>query len=71
MLKALDAPLPARYRNADLPQTTNDPGEAKFLLKKTGTESIPMPLIASPAATGSVDMAVLLQQSAKQVLLDA
>ncbi|MDI3250456.1 Periplasmic dipeptide transport protein [Pseudomonas fluorescens] len=55
----------ARYYNADLPQTAYDPEKARFLLKKAGMESITMPLIASPAATGSVDMAVLLQQSAK------
>ncbi|MCP1463279.1 ABC transporter substrate-binding protein [Pseudomonas sp. S3E17] len=57
----------SRYYNADLPQIVYDPEKAKFLLKKAGMESITMPLIASPAATGSVDMAVLLQQSAKQI----
>ncbi|ROM53335.1 ABC transporter substrate-binding protein [Pseudomonas poae] len=56
----------ARYYNTDLPQTVYDPEKAKFLLKKAGMESITMPLVASPAATGSVDIAVLLQQSAKQ-----
>ncbi len=56
----------SRYYNADLPQTVYDPEKAKFLLKKAGMESISMPLVASPAATGSVDIAVLLQQSAKQ-----
>ncbi|WP_062381102.1 ABC transporter substrate-binding protein [Pseudomonas abietaniphila] len=56
----------ARYYNSDLPQTPYDPEKAKFLLKKAGMESITMPLVASPAATGSVDIAVLLQQSAKQ-----
>ncbi|MFQ6593103.1 MULTISPECIES: ABC transporter substrate-binding protein [Pseudomonas] len=56
----------ARYYNSDLPQTVYDPEKAKFLLKKAGMESITMPLVASPAATGSVDIAVLLQQSAKQ-----
>ncbi|UCP11600.1 ABC transporter substrate-binding protein [Pseudomonas sp. MM213] len=57
----------SRYFNADLPQRVYDPEKAKFLLKKAGMESITMPLVASPAATGSVDIAVLLQQSAKQV----
>jgi peptide/nickel transport system substrate-binding protein len=56
----------SRYYNADLPQTVYDPEKAKFLLKKAGMESISMPVAASPAATGSVDIAVLLQQSAKQ-----
>ncbi|CAG8867774.1 ABC transporter substrate-binding protein [Pseudomonas fluorescens] len=56
----------ARFFNADLPQRAYDPEKAKFLLKKAGMESITMPLMCSPAATGSVDIAVLLQQSAKE-----
>ncbi|MBT2339313.1 MULTISPECIES: ABC transporter substrate-binding protein [Pseudomonas] len=56
----------ARFYNADLPQRTYDPEKARFLLKKAGMESISMPLMCSPAATGSVDVAVLLQQSAKE-----
>jgi peptide/nickel transport system substrate-binding protein len=56
----------ARFFNADLPQRIYDPEKAKFLLKKAGMESISMPLMCSPAATGSVDIAVLLQQSAKE-----
>ncbi|MHC8290508.1 ABC transporter substrate-binding protein [Pseudomonas sp. XS1P51] len=60
----------SRYFNADLPQRAYDPEKAKFLLKKAGMSDIKMPLVASPAATGSVDIAVLLQQSAKQAGLD-
>ncbi|KPY24554.1 putative ABC transporter solute binding protein [Pseudomonas coronafaciens pv. porri] len=56
----------SRYFNVDLPQRVYDPEKAKFLMKKAGIESISMPVYAAPAATGSVDMAVLLQQSAKQ-----
>lgn len=56
----------ARFYNADLPQRLYDPEKAGFLLKKAGMENISMPLMCSPAATGSVDIAVLLQQSAKQ-----
>ncbi|QXI51042.1 ABC transporter substrate-binding protein [Pseudomonas alvandae] len=56
----------ARFYNAELPQRAYDPEKAKFLLKKAGMESISMPLMCSPAATGSVDVAVLLQQSAKE-----
>ncbi|EUB74160.1 ABC-type transporter, periplasmic subunit [Pseudomonas sp. GM41(2012)] len=56
----------ARFFNADLPQRIYDPEKARFLLKKAGMESISMPLMCSPAATGSVDIAVLLQQSAKE-----
>lgn len=60
----------SRYHNADLPQRAYDPEKAKFLLKKAGMEKITMPLVCSPAATGSVDIAVLLQQSAKSVGLN-
>jgi peptide/nickel transport system substrate-binding protein len=56
----------ARFFNADLPQRAYDPEQARSLLKKAGMESISMPLMCSPAATGSVDIAVLLQQSAKE-----
>jgi peptide/nickel transport system substrate-binding protein len=56
----------SRFYNADLPQRTYDPEKARFLLKKAGMESISMPVMCSPAATGSVDVAVLLQQSAKE-----
>lgn len=57
----------SRYHNAELPQRAYDPEKAKFLLKKAGMEKITMPVVCSPAATGSVDIAVLLQQSAKAV----
>lgn len=60
----------SRYYNAELPQRAYDPEKAKFLLKKAGMEKITMPLVCSPAATGSVDIAVLLQQSAKSVGLN-
>ncbi|RMS45995.1 putative ABC transporter solute binding protein, partial [Pseudomonas coronafaciens pv. garcae] len=49
----------SRYFNVDLPQRVYDPEKAKFLLKKAGIESISMPVYAAPAATGSVDIAVL------------
>jgi peptide/nickel transport system substrate-binding protein len=60
----------SRYHNTELPQRGYDPEKAKFLLKKAGMEKITMPLVCSPAATGSVDIAVLLQQSAKSVGLN-
>ncbi|WP_249676094.1 ABC transporter substrate-binding protein [Pseudomonas abieticivorans] len=60
----------SRYFNADLPQTPYDPDKARFLLKKAGMADVKMPIVASPAATGSVDIAVLLQQSAKQAGLN-
>lgn len=56
----------SRYFNTDLPQRAYDPEKARFHLKKAGMEKITMAVAASPAATGSVDIAVLLQQSAKE-----
>jgi peptide/nickel transport system substrate-binding protein len=49
---------------ADLPQRQYDPDKARYHLKKAGAEGLQLPVYASPAATGSVDMATLLQQSA-------
>ncbi len=49
---------------ADLPQRQHDPDRAKYHLKKGGFEGLRLPVYASPAATGSVDMATLLQMSA-------
>ncbi|MCP1258748.1 ABC transporter substrate-binding protein [Acetobacter lambici] len=65
-----DQPLPPEHRfcNTDLPQTVYDPDKARFLLKKNGflNQSLP-PLICSPAANGSVEMAVLLQNAAQNI----
>lgn len=65
-----DQPLPPehRYFNAQLPQTHYDPDQAKFLLKRAGylNQSLP-PLICSPAANGSVEIAVLLQNDAHRI----
>lgn len=60
----------SRYHNAELPQRAYDPEKARFLLKKAGMGNITMPVFCSPAATGSVDIAVLMQQSAKSVGLN-
>lgn len=49
---------------ADLPQRQHDPERATYHLKKGGFEGLRLPAYASPAATGSVDMATLLQLSA-------
>ncbi|GBR09883.1 ABC transporter substrate-binding protein [Acetobacter oeni] len=65
-----DQPLPPedRYYNHDLPQTTFDPERAKWLLRKSGflNQTLP-PLICSPAANASVDIAVLLQNEASRI----
>jgi peptide/nickel transport system substrate-binding protein len=65
---ANDHPIPPghRYYNASLPQRPHDPERAKFLLKKAGLSGIRLPVYASPAADGSVDMGSLLQESAAQ-----
>ena len=53
-----------KYYFAGLPQRKFDPDKAKFYFKKAGVGSAPLQVFASPAADGSVDMAMLLQQAA-------
>jgi peptide/nickel transport system substrate-binding protein len=64
-----DQPLPPnhRYFLADLPQRRSDPEKAKFHLQKSGMDGKTLPLVASLAATGSIDVAQLLQVSAQQI----
>ncbi|WP_321957774.1 ABC transporter substrate-binding protein [Paraburkholderia bannensis] len=65
-----DQPIPPfhRYFNASLPQRPYDPDKAKFFLSKAGAiASSPPPVFAAPTATGSVEMAMLLQQSALKI----
>jgi peptide/nickel transport system substrate-binding protein len=66
---ANDTPIPQsnRYYAADLPQRVYDPEKAKFHLNKAGVLGTTLPLVCSTAASSSVDMAVVLQQSAKEV----
>jgi peptide/nickel transport system substrate-binding protein len=66
---ANDQPIPEanRYYAADLPQRVYDPEKAKFHLNKAGVLGTTLPLVCSTAASSSVDMAVVLQQSAKEV----
>lgn len=63
---ANDHPVPPGhpYFAEDLPQRQHDPERARYHLKKAGLEGVRLPVYASPAANGSVDMAQLLQQSA-------
>ncbi|MFL9925407.1 ABC transporter substrate-binding protein [Herbaspirillum lusitanum] len=57
-----------RFFFAGLPQRPYDPDKAKFHLGKAGVlGSTPIPLVASVAAAGSVDMAMLMQQSAQKI----
>jgi peptide/nickel transport system substrate-binding protein len=56
-----------RFYFAGLPQRPYDPDKAKFHLQKAGVLGSTVPLVASVAATGSVDMAVLMQQTAQKI----
>ncbi len=56
-----------RYYFAGLPQRAYDPEKAKFHLQKSGMAGRSLPLVASEAATGSLDIAQLLQLSAQQI----
>ncbi|MGR4067400.1 ABC transporter substrate-binding protein [Billgrantia sp. C5P2] len=56
-----------RYYFNELPQREFDPERAKYHLERSGVGGNSIPLVASEAATGSVDMAQLLQLTAQQV----
>ena len=56
-----------RYYFAGLPQREYDPEKAKFHLQKSGLAGRSLPIVASEAATGSLDIAQLLQLSAQQI----
>ncbi|MNZ78679.1 Heme-binding protein A precursor [compost metagenome] len=56
-----------RYYFAGLPQREFDPEKAKYHLQKSGMAGRTLPLVCSEAATGSVDIAQLLQLSGQQI----
>jgi len=58
-----------RFYFAGLPQRTLDLDKAKFHLQKSGVTG-KVPMVASPAALYSVEIALLLQQSAQKIGLD-
>lgn len=64
-----DQPIPPghRYHFAGLPQRPFDPEKAKFHLQKSGMAGKTIPIVASIAATGSIDIAQLMQLSAQQI----
>jgi peptide/nickel transport system substrate-binding protein len=66
---ANDQPVPPlnRFYGADIPQRKYDPDMAKSLLTKAGALSSPLQVVTSPAATGSVEMGLLLQQAAQTI----
>jgi peptide/nickel transport system substrate-binding protein len=59
-----------RFHFAGLPQRAFDLDKAKFHLKKSGLGDAPVPVIASPAALYSVEMALVMQQSAQKIGLN-
>ncbi|MYM91231.1 ABC transporter substrate-binding protein, partial [Rugamonas sp. FT82W] len=61
-----DQPLPPSHRFyfPGLPQRAYDPERARFHLQRAGALGMTLPVVASVAAVGSVDMAMLMQQSA-------
>jgi len=64
-----DQPIPPEspYFNTQLPQRPHDPDRARFLLKRSGFLEQTIPLVCSPAALASVDIAVVLQYAASRI----
>lgn len=60
----------SRFYFAGLPQRAFDLDKAKFHLQKSGMAGATLPLVASTAATGSVDMAQIMQLSAQKIGLN-
>ncbi|WP_157267961.1 ABC transporter substrate-binding protein [Azohydromonas aeria] len=69
---ANDQPIPAtsRFHFKGLAQRPYDPEKAKWHLQRANLGSTPIPVVASPAATSSVEMALVLQQAARQIGLN-
>ncbi len=55
------------YYDSSIPVREFDPDKAKSLLQKAGMLDKSIELVSSPAATGSVDMAVILQNAAREI----
>lgn len=66
---ANDHPIPPGhpYYLPGQPQRSHDPDRARFLLKQAGLLNVRLPIYASPAADGSVDMASILQEQAGEI----
>lgn len=56
-----------RYYNKALKPKPHDPDKAKFYFKKSGLMGHSIPIIASPAATESVDMATVIQRAGSEI----
>ncbi|OAP44529.1 ABC transporter substrate-binding protein [Sinorhizobium americanum] len=55
------------YHNAELKPRAFDPEKAKFHFEKAGVFGQSIPVVASDAATASVDMAMIIQASAAEI----
>ena len=66
---ANDQPIPpmSPYHNAELAPSAFDPDKAKVLFEKAGVLGQPIPVVASDAATSSIDMAMILQQAGADI----
>jgi peptide/nickel transport system substrate-binding protein len=69
---ANDQPIASsnRFYFKGLPQRPYDPEKAKWHAQKANLGSAPIPVVASPAATNSVEIALVLQHAAKQIGLN-
>jgi peptide/nickel transport system substrate-binding protein len=56
-----------RFFFPGLPQRPFDPERAKFHFQKSGVGSTSLPVVCSPAAEHSVDLALMMQQSAQKI----
>ncbi|WP_077034621.1 ABC transporter substrate-binding protein [Pelomonas sp. KK5] len=56
-----------RFHFAGLPQRPFDPEKAKFHLKKANVGGAKIPVVVSPAATYSIEIALVMQQSAQRL----
>jgi peptide/nickel transport system substrate-binding protein len=56
-----------RFYFKGLKQRAYDPDKAKFHFQKSGIGSTTVPVVVSPAATGSVEIGLVLQYAAKQI----
>ncbi|MFT4248704.1 MAG: ABC transporter substrate-binding protein [Pseudomonas sp.] len=56
-----------RFWNAELPQRRYDPDRARYHFQRSGVGGAPIPVVASPVATYSVEMALTLQQAARRI----
>jgi peptide/nickel transport system substrate-binding protein len=69
---ANDQPIASsnRFYFKGLPQRPYDPEKAKWHLQKANLGSTAIPVVVSPAATNSVEMALVMQHAAKQIGLN-